>query len=99
MARLRTSVDDRGHYAQRRAGATEGLALTTRRAREVVKIVDAEVRLLIGDNGPLLAEWKAACRTAKKPGPPSSSPAEAPSSTTPNKEAAPVTAPDSGTAA
>lgn len=62
ITRLRTSLDDRAHYGSRRTGATVGLLTTEGRAREVIKIVDAQMRTLIGDNAPLLAEWKSSIR-------------------------------------
>ena len=73
MARLRTSLDDRAHYGSRRNGATTGLQVTERRGRELIKIVDAQVRTLIGDNAPLLAEWMSSIRISRKPGVPAGS--------------------------
>lgn len=68
MTKLKASLEDRAHFGSRRTGATEGIAITERRARDVVKIVDAQARALIGDNAALLAEWSATIRQSRKPG-------------------------------
>jgi hypothetical protein len=66
---LRASLDDRAQYSSRRNGATEGLRLTVQRAAQVIKIVNAQVKTLIGtDNGALLAQWEAATHVGRKPG-------------------------------
>jgi hypothetical protein len=69
MQNLRASLDGRAQHGTRRNGATEGLLLTLQRAPKVIKIVDAQVKKLIGtSNGALLAEWRTATRVGRKPG-------------------------------
>ena len=59
----------RAQHGTRRNGATEGLTLTVQRAAQVIKIVDAQVKTLIGtNNGALLAEWRTATHVGRKPG-------------------------------
>lgn len=68
MQKLRASLDGRAQHGTRRNGATEGLTLALRRAAQVIKIVDAQVKTLIGTDGVLLEEWKTATHVGRKPG-------------------------------
>lgn len=62
------SLTGRNVQKGRRKGATQGLTAHETRARGVIKLVDAQVRPLIGGDSALLAEWDAAKRVNAKPG-------------------------------
>lgn len=62
---LRDSIDDRGGYRQKRAGATEGLVAAERRGRAMLKVLDASVLLRVGSDPQLTGEWLSARKIAR----------------------------------
>jgi hypothetical protein len=63
------SIDERNQHAGRRNGATAGLKAEEARGRSMIRLIDAIVTPKLGSNDALLAQWKAARRVARKPGP------------------------------
>ena len=55
---LGQSMDVRGQNQGQRAGATEGLKSATRRARALIRVLDAQVRPKLGTNDELLRQWR-----------------------------------------
>lgn len=65
---VRESMTERDVYRGSRREATAAIGIIAKRIRQLVLVLDGRVKLLVGDDAGLLAEWKQASRIGKKPG-------------------------------
>ena len=72
---LDQSITARGQGKGQRAGATEGLAAETKRARAIIRLLDSLVRPKLGINDQLLREWEVASHIQRPRTPQSTTPA------------------------